>query len=227
MRRQAPTQRPLGVCAALDALVSGIGIEVAAATSAASSRVATGCSASSMSKSSSAASVRFGRLDVPGAVGVNPDARLGPDRLPHRPHLADVVPSAQLELEGEKPSPAQPSAAAATLAGSRQSRWRCREAGAAGGGEGCSAAARLPLRSISAVRAAQRAGAERLATSLTRPRLVDRVAFPQALQLRHNLDNVPHLARRGEPPRRALQPIVGAQPQQRHLPPIQGPVAVT
>ena len=42
------------------------------------------------------------RLHVPGGVGVDPDPRLGPERLAHRPHLADVVADAELQLEGRE-----------------------------------------------------------------------------------------------------------------------------
>ena len=81
------------------------------------------------------------RLDVPGAVGVDPDPGLGADRLANRPHLAEVVARPELQLERVEPSSAQARASAATSAGSPAERVALQRTGAGG-----AAGARAPPR---------------------------------------------------------------------------------
>ena len=169
--------------------------------------VATGCSTSSISSGSSAASVRRAVSRSQAALASIRIRAPRPERLAHRPHLADVVADPQLQLEGAR-SPRRPSVRRVGGDGRRLARdqrrvARNRTEGAASRESSCpfspsgltKTGGRLSLapncapRSQSAVSAAQRAGAES-AAAVDVPFEVTRVELrrrSQRLQLAYHV----------------------------------------
>ena len=222
---QAPiADRALGVGAAGDALVGGDRDRGRRRELGRLLELATGCSASSISSCSSSASVRFAVSTSQAPLASTRIRASGPSASRTARTWPTSSPAPSFSLKEEKPPPPRRAASAATSPGSPATRVALQRTGGGGGPAAapCSASARLPRRSASAVSAAQRAGAESASRIAGERLLIEAVALAEPLELGDHLGQAGSAAQRQR--HRFAEPddaLLVAQPQQHHLAPLE------